>query len=578
MAFYFLVERGPRPGLQLELADGLPQVMGRSGTADLPLPAEDREVDPRHVEIVADAARVHVRALPNTSPFLVNDRVMQQDAELAPGDCLQLGRTTLRLLTDERAGALESNDEEPEPLSVRDIVASVRALRAEPWRVAPQSAPLTDPLVEPDEELLRCTGCGKPGIKPPRPDLWDAAWLCAVCAKGRRQQLLGMPARIGQFDVLRPIGHGGMGAVYEGVARDSGLHVAIKVLQHARGTSEKVIQRFAREQQIAKALRHPNIVCCYDVGTWEGSLFIASEFVSGGDAVSISSPTSSIQQVLWLGADLFRALAYGHDLGIVHRDVKPANLLLCRVGPEATLRGKLSDFGLAKGRGGAITASNEAGGSLLTIGPEQLQDFVNVGPHGDLYSAAATVFWLLTADTPLVLPTRPGHATFEQKAQAIIDPRRKKLRELRPEVPEQVAELIDSLVTHDPSHRMKMQAREIGVALNAIASRIARRSSRRRPSEAVLSALSSLSEPEGATGQTDVVSAHHFKEALETVELSIRMLERAVERAASNVRVAVAADDTVAVDRAISDHDRAQADLEQLLSRWERLVESPSHD
>lgn len=551
MALFFLVERGPRPGLQLALAEGQAQVLGRGTTVDLPLPALDRAIALRHAEVISEVDRAYIQPLPNSGPVWVNGTLIGEATMLSAGDTVQLGETLLRLFTD--GAPCAEPLEETEPLSLRDIVESVRAMR---------TGGKHSVLVEPDAELLRCTGCGAPGIKPPRADLWDAAWLCSNCASARLQRLGGMPTRLGNFDVLRPLAHGGMGAVYEGVERASGLHVAIKVLQSARGTTERAIQRFAREQQITMALRHPNIVCCYDVGTWEGSLFIAFEFVSGGDALTISSLTSPLQQVLWLGADLFRALGYGHDLGIVHRDVKPANLLLCPVGPQATLRGKLADFGLAKSRAGLgapITMANESGGSLLTIGPEQLEDFVNVGPHGDLYAGAATLFWMLTGDSPLVLPCATPSASFEQKAQAILDPRRKRLRDLRPDVPSPVASLVDGLVAQDQGVRRRMHAREAAAALNAIAARIP------RPLPEVRS--------EGAPCASDQ-PASHLKEALEAVEFCIRMLERAVERAAREVRDSVSSNDPARIDRAVADHEAAQADLEQALARWEKIVEA----
>jgi eukaryotic-like serine/threonine-protein kinase len=571
MAYFFLLERGPRPGLQLSVSTGAPLVLGRGSKADLPLPAEDRSISRRHAEVMADASSVQIKPLPNSGLTLVNGVPIARSTSLSSGDTVQVGETLLRLFTDDSPS--QEHAEEAEPLSLRDIVQSIRSRRSEPWRaggrvVAPGETASGSVFVagavfvEPDAERLHCTGCGETGIEPPRPDLWDAAWLCAQCTRDRRQNLPGMPRRLGNYDVLRPLAQGGMGVVYEGVARDNGLHVAIKVLRLARGAAERVVKRFAREQQITMALRHPNIVCCYDVGTWEGALYIASEFVSGGDALAISSTTSPLQQVLWLGADLFRALGYGHDLGIVHRDVKPANLLLCPIGPGATLRGKLADFGLAKssaGIGGAITMSNESGGSLLTIGPEQLEDFVNIGPSADLYAGAATLFWMLTGDTPLVLPTSTNAASFEQKAQAIIDPRRKLVRDLRPEVPEQVAALVDGLVAHDPSMRAGMHAREVAVALNAIAARFGRR------------------KPKGEGQQAPALDAEpasvHFKDALETVEVCVRMLEGSAERAARAVREAVASEDAARVDCAVADHEAAQADLENALSRWEKLIE-----
>lgn len=573
MAYFFLVERGPRPGLQLAVPHGRSQTLGRGSQVDVALPAEDRAIALRHVEVVGESDAVVVTPLPNSGLTLVNGVPISRSARLSAGDSVQLGYTLLRLFSDD--ATVREDTEEGEPLSLRDIVQSVRSRRSEPWhdggRVVEAGATGQDGVlvsgavfVEPEAERLHCTGCGKPGIEPPRADLWDAAWLCPACIQTRTEPLPGMPRRIGSFDILRPIARGGMGVVYEGVARDNGLHVAIKLLQIAMGSPDRVVRRFEREQKITQALRHPNIVCCYDAGTWQGALYIVSEFVSGGDALSISGPESPLQQVLWLGADLFRALGYGHDLGIVHRDVKPANLLLCPVGPQATLRGKLADFGLAKSRsgvGGPITMTNEAGGSLLTIGPEQLEDFVNTAPSADLYAGAATLFWMLTGDTALALPVPTKAATFEQKAQAIIDPRRKRLRDLRPDVPEQVASLIDSLVAFDSSTRRGMHAREVAVALNSMAARLARGAEKRPPA----------SEYHAQGGEP---SAAHLKEALETIEVCISMLERAAERAAREVRDAVASEDPIRIDRAVGDHEIAQNDLERALTRWERLVES----
>jgi serine/threonine protein kinase len=500
----------------------------------------DRTIAVRHAEVVAGPTSAYVQPLPNTGSVRVNGAPIQAATEVFVGDSVQIGETILRLYTDE-----ERSEPVLEPISLRDIVAGARTKR---------TGSIQSPFVDPHADLLRCTGCGVPGIKPPRPDLWDAAWLCTDCSSKRRRSLVGMPTRIGSFNVLQPIAQGGMGEVYEGVEVNYGLHVAIKILRPARGVSEAIIQRFMREQQIIMALRHPNIVGCYDVGTWENGLYIVFEYISGGNALSISSLKSPLQQVLWLGADLFRALGYGHDLNIVHRDVKPANLLLGRMGPQAALHGKLADYGLAKsmaGLGKRITKANESGGSLLTIGPEQLEDFVNVGPHGDLYSAAATVFWMLTGQSPLFLPCAQSAATIEQKAQAIVDPSRKRLLDLRPDVPQQVAILIDGLVAHNPSFRMQVHAREVAAALNAVAVRM------KQPRSEV---------------RNEQVQSNQIKEAVETVELCIGLLERGVERAAREVREAFQSQDQERIDRASVEHDAAQSDLEKALMHWERIV------
>ncbi|HQB42600.1 MAG TPA: FHA domain-containing serine/threonine-protein kinase, partial [Polyangiaceae bacterium] len=533
--------------------EGRPLILGRGMTVDLPLPAEDSGIALRHAEVLVSPLDVQIHPLPNVGPVFVNGSPIENATRMVAGDSLQVGDTTIRLYSDQ--GPDSESMIEPIPLSFRDIIESARALRLDSQRRAPTPSGLAS-------ENLHCTGCGIAGIVPPRPDLWDAAWLCSACAKERRKPMAGMPARLGHYELLRPIARGGMGVVFEGLDSDTGLHVAIKILRSSGPRAERAAKRFAREQQITMALRHPNIVCCYDIGVWEGSLYIVSEFVPGGDALKYSSLTSPLQQVLWLGADLFRALGYGHDLGIVHRDVKPANLLLCPVAPQGTLRGKLGDYGLAKSRSGVgnpITMSNESGGSLLTIGPEQIEDFVNVGPQGDLYAGAATVFWMLTGDTPLVLPCASSSATFEQKAQAILHPARKRLLDLRGDVPVPVAELIDGLVAVDPSLRQRMHAREVAAAFNAIAARMVDKSTWTGSAPASFEASD---------------HARVLKRSLEAVEFCVRMLERSVERAAKEVREAADTEDNQRMQRALANHESAQADLEQALTQWEGLLDA----
>ena len=600
MPHVFTVERGPRPGLQLIIGKTGRMRIGRSASADLVLPAEDRRIAPLHAELDVQHGVITFRPFVEAGPSRVNGKLITSPTRLKVGDLVQVGETHL---------LLGSTEEEPPEsvvrLSMSDIVESVKSRRLESQDV-PRSIVETPPpkpgesnrvmvtgavFVEAERESLFCTDCGKKGITPPRPDLWDAAWICSQCAQAKRVSSPRIPTRIGNFDVIRPLARGGMGVVYEGVARDSGLHVAIKVMNRSRDTTERNVQRFVREQHITKTLRHPNIVCCYDVGTWEDALYIVYEFVAGGDALSVSSPSSPLQEVLWLGADLFRALGYGHDLGIVHRDVKPANVLLARTGPTGTLRAKLADFGLAKSyadlAGQPITMSNESGGSLLTIGPEQLLDFMNMPLHGDLYAGAATVFWILTGDTPLVLPVPTDKASFEQKVQAILDKRRKVLRDLRPDVPETVATLIDGLVAHDASTRASMHAREVAVALNAIASRLAKRPAAQPATVTrIVQAGERPSSPQTpvpvrtkgeATMQSVATPERHFKEAMDALERCIRMLERSVERAAIEVREAAQTDDAKRIERVVAGHEQAQADLEAALARWEQILAGASH-
>ena len=588
MSYYLTIESGPRPGLQLPIPRGRTLVIGRGARADLVLPSDDRSVSRMHAELEVQEAGVQLRDLQERGATLVNGLPIDGEVLLVGDEVIELGDTRLRLHAAGPSTVTEPADD-VEALSIRDIVESARLTRMKSRQSQaslPRQSQRDGRVSSRDGELdvLSCSSCGQPGIAPPRPDLWDASWLCGTCAEQQRDpKLVAAVARIGGFDVIRLVARGGMGAVYEAVSRSTGLRAAVKVLLVGGNTTASTVQRFVREQDITKALRHPNIVCCYEVGTWQGNPYIASEFVDGGDGLKIASRTVPVHEALWLGADLFRALGYGHDLGIVHRDVKPANLLLARAAPGAAPRAKLADFGLAKsfqdlGRP-PITMNNEAGGSLLTAAPEQVNDFAGAGPSADMYSGAATVYWMLTSSSPLVLPCPDHQATIEQKAHAILDARRTPLRDVRPDVSRSVADLIDGLVARDATMREGMHAREVAVALNALASRTARKTSAairpRSPYELRWDddlADTTKSATSATSGPTPHASDAPLSQALEALEICIRMLERNVERVAAEVREAVDVEDGPRIDRAVLAHEMAQADLESALARWEKLV------
>ncbi len=164
-------------------------------------------------------------------------------------------------------------------------------------------------------------------------------------------------ARLGQFEILEPLGAGGMGEVYR--ARDSrlGRIVAIKVLRPEVAADPDRLERFEREARSASALNHPNIVTIHDVGVAEGTSYIAMEWVDGSplrDLVARGKP-QSISTVVSLGAQVAEGLAKAHAAGIVHRDLKPDNVMVTADGLV-----KILDFGLAK-----LLASGDAAMSQL---------------------------------------------------------------------------------------------------------------------------------------------------------------------------------------------------------------------
>jgi tetratricopeptide (TPR) repeat protein len=220
---------------------------------------------------------------------------------------------------------------------------------------------------------------------------------------------------VGLFDALAPIGRGGMGTVWRGVHRASGVPVAIKALRPELASNEEALDLFRTEVRAAASLDHPGIVTLLDYGTLlpvaevasggvlrAGSPYLVMEHSSGGTLSrrlgTLEWPTA---RELLLG--LLEALAHAHARGVVHGDIKPSNILMPGPGDLRPLP-KLADFGLARLRPSphdGLLAPSPMGGSPSYVAPEQLRDDpLALGPWTDLYSLGCLAWALLTAELP----------------------------------------------------------------------------------------------------------------------------------------------------------------------------------
>jgi serine/threonine protein kinase len=201
------------------------------------------------------------------------------------------------------------------------------------------------------------------------------------------------PRRIGRYEIVRTIGRGAMGEIFEAKDPALGRLVAIKLLGGAAVGHDEALARFRDEARAVARLQHPNIVAVHDFGEQDGSAFIVMEIVRGGSLgqwLERHGPMPVPQAVQTMG-QLLSALDYAHALGIVHRDVKPGNLLLDERGGI-----RLSDFGLA--RVDMATDRTLAGTVLGTpryMAPEQVRG-EPVGPGADIYAAGALFYEILT--------------------------------------------------------------------------------------------------------------------------------------------------------------------------------------
>jgi serine/threonine protein kinase len=255
---------------------------------------------------------------------------------------------------------------------------------------------------------------------------------------------------LNRFLIERRIGSGGFGVVYE--AWDGRLErtVAVKAIE-SRGEAG---QRVLREAQAAARLNHPGIVTLYEMGEEDGNALLVTELVEGSTLAGLSREGAlSDREIAEIGADLCEALDHAHSRGVVHRDIKPQNVL---VAPEGEFRAKLMDFGIARlADGAALTAPGDVVGTLAYMSPEQAEGHT-AGPEADVYSLALTLYECWGGENP------NRRATPAATARA-IGGRPRPLRRLRPDLPRELSDTIDAALQPRPSRRPALD--ELGSAI-----------------------------------------------------------------------------------------------------------------
>jgi len=254
----------------------------------------------------------------------------------------------------------------------------------------------------------------------------------------------------GRYAVLKKLGEGGKGIVYK--ARDTALNrvVAIKILKSAV-VSEEAYSRFIREAQTVAKLNHPNIVSIHDIGKEDEKQFFVLEFVDGMSLRELGKTypegKCDIQTVLRTGIDVCSALQFAHSQGVLHRDVKPENILITQEGIA-----KLMDFGLAKMLGQpSITEEGIIVGTVAYVAPEiALGKGADV--RSDLYSFGAVLYEMVTGKPPFP-GEDPVKIIFSHIHDYPVSPSR-----LNPKVPQALAECIMKLLEKEPGKRYQSAA------------------------------------------------------------------------------------------------------------------------
>jgi Tol biopolymer transport system component len=317
---------------------------------------------------------------------------------------------------------------------------------------------------------------------------------------------LSQGTRLGPYEILAPVGAGGMGEVYR--ARDTRLErtVAVKVLPPHLSGSEEIRQRFEREARAISSLSHPHICALYDVGNQEGTEYLVMEFLEGETLTDrLGRGSLPLDQVLRYGIEIAGALDKAHRQGIVHRDLKPGNIMLTKSGV------KLVDFGLAKlagvgpGNTSASILQTQASGNLTQEGtilgtfqymaPEQLEG-KEADVRSDIFAFGAVLYEMAT-----------GQKAFSGKSQAsliaaILDSEPAPISGVQPMTPPALDRVVKTCLAKDPddrwqtAHDVMLQLKwlaEGGSQAGVPAPLVARRRSRERLAWGVAAALGLVS-------------------------------------------------------------------------------------
>jgi eukaryotic-like serine/threonine-protein kinase len=252
----------------------------------------------------------------------------------------------------------------------------------------------------------------------------------------------------GRYAVKRTLGAGGMAVVY--LARDEELDrpVAIKVLDLRFAGDDEFRERFVREARMAAGLAHPNIVSIYDTGEEDGQPFIVMECVEGTTLAGEVSRRKRLppNEVVDLALQACGGLAHAHDAGLVHRDVKPQNLLLREDGVL-----KIADFGIARSTSASqLTQVGTVLGTAEYLSPEQAAG-ERVTCAADLYSLGAVLYELLTGQPPRRFESLAAVGSAQAEPIAPV-------RELAPEVPERLEDVVMRCLAKMPSYRPESAA------------------------------------------------------------------------------------------------------------------------
>jgi eukaryotic-like serine/threonine-protein kinase len=253
----------------------------------------------------------------------------------------------------------------------------------------------------------------------------------------------------GRYEIEELVGHGGMSSVYK--AHDTLLerHVALKILHEQYNADDDFVERFKREARAVAQLQHPNIVTVIDRGDEEGRQYIVFEYIDGENLKEyvVRKGRLDVHEAIEIALEVGRGLAFAHDQGLIHRDVKPQNVLLNGDG-----RAKVTDFGIARSLDvDGMTQTGTVLGTSNYIAPEQASG-QQVDAHSDVYALGVVLYELLAGEVPF-----PGESFVAVAMKHMHEPA-PNLLDVRKDVPLRVAAAVDRALEKDPEQRFPTMA------------------------------------------------------------------------------------------------------------------------
>ena len=416
MKVVLTVTAGPHEGKAYEFAEHDSFIVGRSKRAQFRLPLKDQYFSRMHFLVEINPPDCRLVDLASRNGTFVNGERVVVATTLHDGDLIHGGRSQLRV------------------------------------SVQPSAAPVTKSAAD-STTHRSLSGLTQDELRPDAAALNVRASHAGLLPDNFRDLIARREQPIPGYCLVDEIGRGTMGVVYRAAREADGRVVALKTIIPSRRDDPSELRRFLREADILRQLDHPHIVRCEDIGEANGFLYFAMEYIPAMDLkqrLEASPQPFSISACVELTCQLLEALQAAHDRGFVHRDVKPSNLLVLERDQRDVV--KLSDFGLARvyqaSKLSGLTLTGSFGGTMGYVAPEQITAFRDCQPVSDQYSAAATLYHLLTRSFIHDLPRELG-----QQLQMILTATPIPIQQRRADIPDSLAAIIHQALSRDPAER-----------------------------------------------------------------------------------------------------------------------------